>query len=46
MYCVGGGTLLVRVSGIQNPDILMNLFLFYQEEKETWRIIRDVFKIV
>lgn len=37
---------MVRVSGIQNPDILMNLFLFYQEEKETWRIIRDVFKIV
>lgn len=24
----------------------MNLFLFYEEEKETWRIFQDMFKIV
>lgn len=43
---VVGGTLLVRDSWIQNSDILMNLFLFYEEEKETWRIFQDMYKRV
>lgn len=43
---MGGGTLLVRGSGIQNVDMVLNLVLFHQEEKETWGIFHDMFKIV
>lgn len=45
LYIVWVGDTIGQSELNTESDILMNLFLFY-EEKETWRIFQDMFKIV